>query len=159
MPLSSSSKCARERFDKANYRHRKGTAPQRSSADLRTRLLVAPRSIWGLGLEGGLAMVRKICLDREIEKQHLRRVRSLKAIPQHCPDLPVPRVFSDTQAGTTAQLIYSIMDWIDGVELWQQIPAFTSGSNIEQIQENLIVQLATFVYNLTTCPIPEIESK
>jgi len=120
--------------------------------------------------EGGRSIVRKICFSDGVcwaakmgtitfvgQLTTSFGVRSLKALSEHCPYLPVPRVFSDTQ--TSAHLLYTLMSWVDGVGLSRQIPTLTSGPHIEHIPDNLIVQLATFFYNLTTCPIPEMESK
>jgi hypothetical protein len=97
-------------------------------------------------------------------------INSMKALERHCPDIPIPRVQGEKQKFPNSRLVYYFMNWIDGVTLWDDTEAkFTemddlsptnecvTGYNVT-LAEKAILDLAEFVYNITTCPIPVSES-
>jgi|SRR5277367_976474 len=96
-------------------------------------------------------------------------VQSLNTIATYCPDIPVPRIHGYSIDQDNATLCYYFMDWIEGETLKHNFSKVmteildngkSTGSfevNVT-IPENVVNQLASFFYNLTTCPIPDEES-
>jgi hypothetical protein len=81
-------------------------------------------------------------------------------VQQYCPDIPI-----NTPRGCGVHILkYCFMDWIEGETLFDKyFPTTLILEPLEQVNitipQKTISSLAEFVYNLTTCPIPEIESK
>jgi len=94
-------------------------------------------------------------------------VQSLNAIATYCPEIPSPRIHGYSINQENASLCYYFMDWIEGKTLKHNYSkeivdddGKSTGSfevNVT-ISEDVVDQLASFFYNLTTCPIPEEES-
>jgi len=123
-----------------------------------------------LCFEDDVCWATKISIQSESYYSHgmKQAVRSLKAIESHCPHLPVPRVFGDHIDQENATLCYYFMDWIEGTTLTHNFSQIWTdlyddkgvSGDIEvniTIPENVTVQLASFAYNLSTCPIPKDE--
>jgi hypothetical protein len=126
------------------------------------------------GFVGRLCFEDDLCWATKISLQHTpyyttgmkHAVRSLEAITSFCPNVPVPRVHGHSIDVENATFCYYFMDWIEGRTLihnfsriYTDLPQNRSipgdyEANIT-ISEGFIVQLASFVYNLTTCIIPE----
>jgi hypothetical protein len=100
--------------------------------------------------------------------------KSLRAIERYCPDIPAPRVQGMRGRFISNPTIkYYIVEWMEGRSLWDDEHAgqyvydyhrssmnekVLSGLNVT-LSEKIVSQLAEFVYNLTTCPIPHAASK
>jgi hypothetical protein len=96
-------------------------------------------------------------------------IDSMQAIEKYCPDIPMPRVRGYSNGSTTEALRYYFMDWIDGKTLESEyieskreimengVPTGKFELNVT-LPENFGRQFASFIYNLTTCPIPEEKS-
>jgi len=77
-------------------------------------------------------------------------------VQRYCPDIPI-----NTPRGCGLhKLKYCFKDWIEGYTLAHKcwVKRTGEGSTIA-IPPKTVTSLAEFVYNLTTCPIPETESK
>ena len=124
-----------------------------------------------LCFEDGLCWAAKFSMQKypynRLGMKHA--IRSLEAIASFCPNLRVPRVYGHSNDQVTATFIYYFMDWIEGgLLMWNISKAATklgeNGSTSRGYEVNLtiaekyIVQLASFVYNLTTCAIPDDRS-
>jgi hypothetical protein len=97
-------------------------------------------------------------------------INSLRAIEQYCPNIAVPRIYGDSVNMSNGSTYYYLMDWIEGKSLVDELSSvgpdlIDDGTNSSHYQldvtipEYVVRQLASFIYNLTTCPIPENESK
>jgi hypothetical protein len=97
-------------------------------------------------------------------------INSMKALGRHCPNIPVPRIQGEKQKFTNSSLVYYFMEWINGVTLWDDTDTnfteldYQSPTNESIMRYNITIpektalDLAEFVYNVTTCPIPVAES-
>jgi hypothetical protein len=124
---------------------------------------------------GPYAIVSKVCFNDGIcwaVKMYENRPSSIfdraidygtsaaNLVQQYCPDIPI-----NTPRGCGVhKLRYCFTDWIEGETLFDRyFPITRQLQPSEQvtitIPQKTISSLAEFVYNLTTCPIPEIESK
>ena len=93
-------------------------------------------------------------------------ITSLRLLERYCPEIPVPRVHGDLGLLVNGSLMYYFTDWIDGRTL-EVDPDSTWTYLNETVDDKVLVnitlpmglatQLAEFLYNLTTCPIPEKE--
>jgi hypothetical protein len=88
-------------------------------------------------------------------------ISAVNLIQQYCPSIPI-----NTPRGCGVhKLRYCFSDWIEGEDLLEKHFPFkllTSSESLRltiTIPPKIVSSLAEFVYNLTTCPIPEIESK
>lgn len=93
-------------------------------------------------------------------------IRSLKLLERYCPHVPVPRVHGELGSLANRYLIYFLTDWIDGMTLDDDPEYRRSLLNETEngiplvsytLPDGLVPQLAEFMYNVTTCPIPEDE--
>jgi hypothetical protein len=97
-------------------------------------------------------------------------LKSMRAIENHCPGIPIPRVHGYLQGKprTNSTLCYFFTDWVEGRLLMDAIPPeepelITVGAYRGRlalngtIPETVALQLAAFAYNLITCPIPAEE--
>lgn len=97
-------------------------------------------------------------------------VDALRAVEKYCPFLPVPRIHGEVESAANSRVKFYLMDWLDGVSLYED--SEFGASTIKEISphndtiisykvelpQQVIPQLAEFVYNLTTCPIPRAHS-
>jgi len=77
-------------------------------------------------------------------------------IQQHCPNIPI-----STPRGCGLHMLrYCFMDWIEGQTAFEKYSPKAISAEIQttKIPNTIVTSLAEFVYNLTTCPIPEKES-
>jgi hypothetical protein len=100
-------------------------------------------------------------------------IAAIRAIGHHCPSLPAPRLRGEMGYLANRTLIYYFMDWMKGVPLGKDpdyteipdsppntegnatLPVFIEGT----LPEKTIIGLAEFVYNLSTCVLPQTEGK
>jgi len=127
--------------------------------------------------EGAMGLVKQVSFDdglkwavkvvkKEIYPLVNEGFRSLDVIEKYCPELPVPKQYGAMETLASGKLNYYFMEWKEGRDLGYECTLHTldnntssnSGENTFSIPERLVPQLAEFVYNLTTCPIPEWES-
>lgn len=100
-------------------------------------------------------------------------VNALKAIGRYCPELRVPKIWGEPGYLTNKTYAFYFMDWLEGRPLYDDYHLYWKDSNMSQyyntatspksvtvrMHERTLTQLAEFLYNLTTCPIPDKESK
>src|SRR5579862_7107954 len=55
--------------------------------------------------------------------------------------------------------IFHFMDWVEGAHPAMEARTYAEGLTAESLPRRLIPQLADFVYNFTTCPLPASESQ
>jgi len=123
---------------------------------------------------GNYAIVSKICFEDGINwaaKMYENRPSSIynravdygtsaaTVVQRYCPDIPI-----NTPRGCGLhKLKYCFTDWIEGETLFDKYSVKRKLASWEQstitIPSKIVTSLAEFVYNLTTCPIPETESK
>src|SRR5579859_7247479 len=89
-------------------------------------------------------------------------IQATEAIKTYCPGIALPKYHSQLESIKGTELIYCFMDWIRGRPLTEiiryHILPHVDGMNYTFVESTVprrtIRQLAEFVYNLTTCPIP-----
>lgn len=88
--------------------------------------------------------------------------QATEAIETYCPGIPLPKYHGQLESIKDTDLVYCFMDWIRGRPLteivrYHSLP-HVDGMNYTFVESTIprrtIRQLAEFVYNLTTCPIP-----
>jgi hypothetical protein len=92
-------------------------------------------------------------------KQRLSMQQALtavEAIETYCPDISVPKFHSRVEPLSNSSLYYYLTDWVEGDPLGYAMDyKYTTFSSFEiTMPEKVVLQLAEFVYNVTTCPIP-----
>jgi hypothetical protein len=127
------------------------------------------------GIVGRLCFEDDMCWATKISLQHVNyyrigmrhAVRSLMAIAAYCPTLRAPRVHGYSNENENATFCYYFMDWMEGRTLNLSVTCtkVAEKRDIEgRFEVNITVpqkaatQLASFFYDLTTCPIPKEES-
>ena len=89
-------------------------------------------------------------------------IRSLNAIKEFCPEIPVPRVQGVIRSVGNTTLSYYFTDWVEGhrIDREEEYEAefFDLGTYRIKFPEKAINQYAEFIYNLTVCPIENSES-
>jgi hypothetical protein len=90
---------------------------------------------------------------------------SLQAIERYCPTILAPRTHGTAQTLANSTFIYHFMDWIDGLpldkDLQYKVFEYEDSGTLRRnitISNQVITQLAEFVYNLTACRIPQTQS-
>ena|SRR5271170_5293165 len=90
-------------------------------------------------------------------------IKSLQAVEAHCPKVSTPRIYGFSLSGP---ICYLFMEWIEGISLAedegfrQQLKLMKGTHPVNvSVSENLVTQLATFLYHLNTCQIPKHKSK
>jgi hypothetical protein len=117
--------------------------------------------------DDGVKWAAKISESRALPDV-LQGVDAVDAIKQYCPSIPVAKTYGQIESFSNGTVILHLMDWIDGVTIWRD-PLLTlieeyhtdePGSVYKNltIPQQLVPQLAEFVYNLTTCPVPRTHS-
>ena len=116
---------------------------------------------------GSTAIIAKICFpddicwtmkmyeDFKLLNLHVQYgINAMTLIHQYCPNVPIPK-FKGCNRG---RFLYCFTEWIEGQTLVDKIlssPILETGKTSITIPQNVVVSLAEFVYNVTTCPIPE----
>jgi hypothetical protein len=110
------------------------------------------------------ALVAKICFadgvcwaakiqDRGHDDRAIQRgITAMILVGQHCPNIPINRY----KGWGYGKLHYVFTEWIEGKTLTDEV---TLGSESFSIPDKVVSQVAEFVYNLTSCPIPRWKSK
>lgn len=114
--------------------------------------------------EDGVEWAAKLSQNGPLEYVQ-QGLNSIQAIERYCSDIPIPRTHGTLQTVANSSFIYHFMDWIDGVPLNKDSEYVVieydhlgiSHLNIT-LPNQIIPQLAEFVYNLTTCRIPQTQS-
>lgn len=123
-----------------------------------------------LCFDDGVCWATKISINNQAFADLMKTgVDSMLAIEKYCSDIPIPRVRGYSNGSTTEALSYCFMDWIDGKTLESDyiqskqeimengVPSGKFELNVT-LPENFGRQFASFIYNLTACPIPEEKS-
>ena len=95
-------------------------------------------------------------------------IRAMELVEEFCPTIPVAVLKGCNQH----KLLYCFTEWIEGNSLNDELSEWIEGKNevfgspiyvpvggTISIPDKIVTALAEFVYNLTTCPIPETLSK
>ena len=118
---------------------------------------------------GSTAIVAKICFaddicwamkmyeDFKLLNLHVQYgINAMTLIHQYCPNIPIPE-FKGCNWG---RFLYCFTEWIEGQTLFDHSSSIEEkGKTSITIPQNIVISLAEFVYNVTTCPIPENLSK
>jgi hypothetical protein len=80
---------------------------------------------------------------------------SVEAIETYCPGMSIPKFHSQVKPLSNSSLYYYIANWIEGYPLHYVVDyVYTTFPSYElTMPEKVVLQLAEFVYNVTTCPI------
>jgi hypothetical protein len=131
----------------------------------------------------GNGLIAQLCFDdgvcwalKVIENARISRlgrelgIAAMEVLSTHCPELPIPRYHGGSRCLEDIDVVcYYFMDWIEGRMLLDAYEEHKSeiirnGKSIERFELNVtipntvVTQLGSFVYNLTTCPIPAEKS-
>lgn len=117
---------------------------------------------------GGDAIIAKICFAdgifwaakiAEYRDSSVSEVRAaiyaLQLLEKQCPNIPIARYKGGGRDNT---FVYYFTEWKDGKTLYEKIVSRPFDISCIRIPERVITSLAQFVYNLTSCQIPEEES-
>jgi hypothetical protein len=137
---------------------------------------IANASWWRNGMPASKAVgynagsggtVLKICFEDGVcwaDKMFKQRgeaayygTQALLLIEKYCPNIPAPKV----KGWCERKLEHYFTEWIEGKALHEWVfekDPHGHSTNIK-IPRKMVTSLAEFVYNLTTCPIPQAESK
>ena len=113
---------------------------------------------------GFIALVKRVTFEDGVKwaakiSEYARRgyiqqgLAPVQAIERYCPNIPVPRTHGTAQTCANSTFIYHFMD----CQVIEYEDSGTLQRNIT-IPNQIITQLAEFVYNLTTCRIPQTQS-
>lgn len=106
--------------------------------------------------EDGISWAAKV--SENLDKEAEQGVMALKAIEQYCAGIPAPRVHGELYDFGNSSFRYYFMDWIDGHSLQDTeeyvVNSPGPGEYEFTIPNPVIPQVAQFIHNLTTCPIP-----
>jgi hypothetical protein len=80
---------------------------------------------------------------------------AMTLVDRYCPEIPIAKL--KRRSTSQGRLVYYLTEWIEGKPLSTRVNDSFINGEIFSIPENVIISLAEFVYNLTTCPIPERE--
>ena len=82
-------------------------------------------------------------------------VMAISVVQRYCPNIPT----SNFHGYGRGKLRHYFSEWIQGQTLHEKVVSNHTPGTPVKIPEKVVTSLAEFVYNLTTCPIPEEESK
>lgn len=82
---------------------------------------------------------------------------AMTLIDRYCPEISIPKL--KRRSISQGRLMYYFTEWIEGKPLLTKVQGSAITGETFSIPENIVISLAEFVYNLTTCPIPEEESE
>jgi hypothetical protein len=84
-------------------------------------------------------------------------VKSLTAIEEFCPEIPVPHVYGDIYWLGNTSLSYYFADWVEGRSMDYDkdysVKLLELGTYRFTMPEKAVEEIAQFLYNLTMCPI------
>jgi hypothetical protein len=119
---------------------------------------------------GRYAILAKICFEDGIcwaTKMYENRpgfynrgidhgILAMELVQKYCPDIPI----STPRGCGMHKLRYCFTDWIEGENLYDRYFVKEESAEVQiiRIPEKVVTSLAEFIYNLTTCSIPERES-
>jgi hypothetical protein len=124
-----------------------------------------PASLVDFRLSGTL--IAKICFSDSVcwaakvldsfTQETLDGISALMMVHNYCPNIPV----SQYKGCSSKKLNYCFTEWKEGKSLEEEVLGSINHRDETKIKipENVITSLAEFVYNLTTCWIPENMSK
>jgi hypothetical protein len=109
-----------------------------------------------LGFEDGVSWAVKTFASSSYNSVELG-VKSLRAIGEFCPEIPVPQVQGDIYTLGNTSLSYYFTDWVEGRSLDHDkdysLKLFELGKYGLTLPEKAVEEIAQFLYNLTMCPI------
>src|SRR5208282_4223080 len=134
-----------------------------------------PASLVGFRVSN--AIIAKICfidgicwaakmgeLSRDKRRATTYGIWALRLIEEFCPTIPVPVL----KGCNEHKLLYCFTEWVEGKSLNDELsewlrgknevfgsPIYLPVGNTINIPDKVVTALAQFVYNLTTCPIPD----
>ena len=82
---------------------------------------------------------------------------AMTLVDRYCPEIPIAKL--KRRSTSQGRLMYYFTEWIEGKPLSTKINGSVIAEETFSIPKNIVISLAEFVYNLTTCPIPEEESE
>lgn len=106
--------------------------------------------------EDGVSWAAKIVENSFYEDAEMG-LKSLIAIEEFCPEIPVPLVFGDIYSMENTSLYYFFTSWVEGRHLEFDKDYFVNFSEVGKYRltmpEKVVEEFAQFLYNLTMCPI------
>jgi hypothetical protein len=116
-------------------------------------------SILRIAFDDGIKWASKVCPRRYYEALN-HSINALTVLEKFCPHLPVVRAHGGIVAVESSNdFVFHFIDWVEGSHPYGNTTKSNNGLYEWSLPRNLIIQLAEFVYNLTTCPLPVPESK
>jgi hypothetical protein len=116
-------------------------------------------TILRVAFEDGISWASKVTLRRYYEAL-THSVNALTTLEKFCPHLPVVRAHGGiVTVESNHDFVFHFTDWVEGSHPSVNYTKSENGLYEWSLPRNLVVQLAEFVYNLTTCPLPVRESK
>ena len=117
---------------------------------------------WGyvtkLTFEDGISWAVKLSESTKLEPM-LSGIAAARAVEKYCPQIPVARFHGEAQNYRDSKVAFCLMDWVDAVHLECEFKPHSVYGWVTVMPKNTVTQLAEFIYNLTTCPVPSSESK
>ena len=119
--------------------------------------------------DDGIKWAAKISETRDYDIT-LDGFKSLAAVEEYCPYLSIARNHGKIESLANSTLIYHFSEWVEGHPLYKDSKwslhthhiVYDHNSSVKIMNMTLpaptISQLAQFIYNLTTCPIPRKKS-
>jgi hypothetical protein len=137
---------------------------------MRNRIGTVVKPGWGDG-RGGFGVIVRVAFDDGISwaakvtsrSQYTaitNGINAVKALQVYCPHIPVVETHGGIEVvESNSDYIFHFMDWVEGVHPVETSTKDEAGWLNVTLPETLIPQLAQFVYNLTTCPLPASEGE
>lgn len=122
---------------------------------------------WSTYFAGAGGLVAKICFEDGVcwaDKMFagFRWIQSasygeavMRLVHEYCPNIPLP----GSKAWFRLRLAHHMTDWVEGKPLVERVfqvgsELYRPNSTTFRIPGKVVISLAEFVYNLSTCPIP-----
>jgi hypothetical protein len=106
--------------------------------------------------EDGVSWAMKIFENTTVSGAE-QGIKSLNAINECCPEIPVPRVQGAVRPLGNTTLFYYFTDWVEGHRIDHdkdyELEFFDLGTYRLKFPEKVIIQYAELFYNFTACPI------
>ena len=115
--------------------------------------------IFCITFDDGIKWAAKITHRRQ--SHHVNcSINALKALHKYCPHIPVVETHGGIMVvESNHDYIFHFMDWVEGAHPAMVARTYAQGLTAESLPRKLVPQLADFVYNFTTCPLPASESQ
>jgi len=123
---------------------------------------------WSTSYAGAGGFVAKICFEDGVcwaDKMFAGFRRTQYAsygevvmclVHEYCPNIPVPA----SKAWFSLRIAHHMTDWVEGRSLFERVihggsELYTPNATTFRIPIKVVNSLAQFVYNISTCPIPD----